>query len=124
MLLVRIGGVDGYGAAAEEVDVGHFALERGLHGRGGYAVDAVLQLGADPAAEEEGGEVASVDDFFDERVWRGEGWLVVIVGGAWVVVDEIYRSSFWRVDGGRCRSDLMKVESQSEWDGQEIDRKD
>lgn len=68
MLLVRIGSVDGYGAAAEEVDVGHFALESGLHGCGGYAVYAVLQLGADAAAEEEGGEVASVNDFFDEGV--------------------------------------------------------
>lgn len=70
MLRVGIVGVDSDGSFAEQVYVSHFGLEGGLHGRRGDGVDAVLQLRADAAAQQEGGQVAAIYNGFDEGVWR------------------------------------------------------
>lgn len=70
VLLVRILGVDSDGSLAEQVDVGHFSFQGGLHRSRGDHVDAVLELAADALAQEEGGEVASIYHRFHEGVWR------------------------------------------------------
>ena len=68
MLSVGIVSVDSDGPLAEQFYVSHFGLEGGLHGRRGDGVDAVLQLRADAAAQQESGEVAAIYDGFDEGV--------------------------------------------------------
>jgi hypothetical protein len=68
VLRVSIVGVDSDGSFAEQIYVSHLRLEGGLHGRRGNGVDAVLQLRADAAAQQEGGQVAAIYDGFDEGV--------------------------------------------------------
>jgi hypothetical protein len=67
------GRLDGNGSAAQEVDVVHLG---GVGvGQLGHLddVDALLQLLPDAAAEEEDGEVAAIDDFFDQVICGGSG---------------------------------------------------
>lgn len=68
VLSVGIVGVDSDGPFAEQIYVSHFGLESGLHGRRSDGVDAVLQLRADAAAQQESGQVAAIYDGFDEGV--------------------------------------------------------
>lgn len=68
VLSIGVVGVDSNGPFAEQFYVSHFGLESGLHGGCGDGVDAVLQLRADAAAQQEGGQVAAIYDGFDEGV--------------------------------------------------------
>lgn len=74
MLGVGGGGLDGDGPAAQEIHVVHLGLV-GV-GQLGHLddVDALLQLLPDAAAQEEDGEVATIDDFLDQVIcwWEEE----------------------------------------------------
>jgi hypothetical protein len=100
VLRVGIGCVDGDGSLAEQVYVRHLRLESRLHRRCRDGVDAVLQLGADAAAQQECGQIAAIYDGFDEGVWVC--LLVVVRFGLGVVWCE-YRSSLWLYLGWRLQ---------------------
>ena len=61
MLHIRLPRLDSNRPRAEEIDILHFGVVGGGEGGRGDGGEALLELGADAAAEEGAGEVASVD---------------------------------------------------------------